>query len=174
MDQNMKTCFAIRTIMNFLILFISLNSILFAQYNNGPIKITTTSGLVEISASSQEDPNRLLSVKLDGHVIKRFKTPSGNLLDLLAMYKGFDSTYLVIRTNMGVGGCVGTDVYVIRIHEKDEKRKGTQLDVSPILQKCMGEIPVVKFEVDKHGNTVVIVAEFALRDNRWAQSKYNK
>jgi hypothetical protein len=130
------------------------------------VRTDTLSGPLEITARNQSDKVRLISVQLNKRPLTEFRTEAGDRLDLLATYAGSDVTYVVLRTNMGQGACVGTDVFVLTILEAE---KSSRANVSPILQKCMGEEPTIKFD-----NGVVSVAGFSLRNNKWVAEGVRK
>src|SRR5215213_6512882 len=74
----------------------------------------TQVGHLEITAKEPTPRARMISLKLDGQLLEEFETDvGGSGLDVLATYTGIDATYVVLRTNMGQGACVGTDVYVL-------------------------------------------------------------
>ena len=143
-----------------------------AQQEEQAVRISTWTGVLEITARNQMGDVRLISVKLNNQLLKEFKTHSGGHLDFLATYTGIEATTIVLRTNMGQGACVGTDVFVLTLYEGDELgQKKPHVKVSPILQKCMGEAPTVKFDMDDHGNEIIFVDGYELRNNRWIQER---
>ncbi len=110
-----------------------------AQQVSQGVRVSTLTGMLEITAKNQAE-FRLISVKLDSQVLKEFKTDLGVDLDLLATYEyGAEATYIVLRTNMGQGACVPTDIYVLTLHEYDDKtqKKTPRLEISPVLQGCL-------------------------------------
>jgi hypothetical protein len=145
-----------------------------AQEQEQVVRLSIHQGDVEISAINQSKQERLITVKLGGHVLKQFKTRFGDWLDILASYTASDATYVVLRTNIGNGACGGTGgLYVLTFDEADIPPKAPlPLAVSPILDACLGESPEVKFDIDDRGNEVISVNEFVLRNNRWL--KYTK
>lgn len=143
-----------------------------AQQEEQAVRISARTGLLEITARNQTDENRLISVKLNNQLLREFKTDFGVTLDFLATYTGIDATYVVLRTNMGQGACVGTDVFVLALYEYDDSgKKSPRVEVSPILQKCMGEAPSVEFDINERGNERVSVVGHELRNNKWVHER---
>jgi hypothetical protein len=64
---------------------------------------------------------------------------------------------------------LGTDVFVLTIYEPELGRSSQRTHVSPILQKCMGESPGVRFVTDSRGKVVVSVAGYELQNDKWVQ-----
>ena len=128
---------------------------------------------MEISASNQSEQERLITVKLDGHVLKQFKTRFGDWLDILASYTAGDAAYVVLRTNIGNGACGGTGgLYVLAFDESGvPPKEPLPVAVSPILDACLGDTPEVKFEVDSRGTEAITVNEYELRNNRWINTR---
>jgi hypothetical protein len=120
----------------------------------------TQAGHLEITAKEPTPRARVISLKLNGQLLEELETDVGsNGLDVLATYTGKDATYVVLRSNMGQGACVGTDVYVLTVYNQDVANKtGRHVEVSSKLARCMGEIPGVSFDVDDHGNQIIVVA----------------
>jgi hypothetical protein len=141
-----------------------------AQQNEKTIRMDMREGILEIQRN-QDDNGKLISVVLNKKLLKKFETDSGDWLDFLAMYNGSLETYIVVRTNMGQGACVGTDVFVLKISEY-LRREETEpyVEVSPVLQKCMGETPEVKF-ANENGADIITVAGYELRDKKWVPTK---
>ena len=131
------------------------------------VRLSIGTSLLEVGAVNQSDEVRLISVRLDDKSLAEFKTDPGMTLDLMATYSGAGATYLVLRTNLSQGGCGGTDVYVLTAYPEGEG--GPHVEVSPILQKCMGEVPGVCFIYDEREGEIVSVAGFELRDDKWVQ-----
>ena len=129
------------------------------------VGITIGAGFLEIAASNQSDTGRAISVRLGDQVMAEFKTDFGMALDLLATYAGAGATYVVLRTNLSQGGCGGADVYVLTAYPDGEN--GPHVEVSPILQKCMGEVPAVCFTYEESEGEIVSVAGYDLRNDTW-------
>jgi hypothetical protein len=131
------------------------------------LRIDLLSGRLEITAKNQKD-ERVISVRLGQRSLKEFKTYAGPWLDFLGTYSGVEAAYVVLRTNMGSGACVGTDVFVLRI--KESNGNVPVVDVSPVLRKCMGEGPEVKFTVEG-AQTIVTVAGSQWRSQGWVAER---
>lgn len=144
-----------------------------AQQEEQVVKFSTREGLLEISARNQSEQDRLITVKLDGQILKRFKTHFGDWLDILASYTAGDATYVVLRTNIGNGACGGTGgLYVLTFDESDIPPKQLlPVAISPILEACLGDTPTVKFDLDNQGNEIIFVNEYELRNNRWIRER---
>ena len=128
---------------------------------------------MEISAINQSEQERLITVKLGDRIRKQFKTHPGTWLDILASYAAADATYVVLRTNIGNGACGGTGgLYVLTFDESDvPPKEPLPVAVAPILEGCLGDTPAVKFDLDAHGNEVITVNEYELRNNRWINTR---
>jgi hypothetical protein len=134
------------------------------------MQISIRTGLLEVSARNQAD-TRLISVRLQNRLLAEFKADIGEVLDFLATYADIDATYVVLRTNMGQGACVGTDVFVLKVLENEDGKNAPRADISPILRKCMGEGPEVKF-THPGAETIVTVAGYQLRNKKWVPDKH--
>ena len=134
------------------------------------VQISIRAGLLEVSARNQADI-RLISVRLQNRLLAEFKAHIGEALDFLATYADIDATYVVLRTNMGQGACVGTDIFVLKILENKDGKDVARADVSPILQKCRGEGPEVKF-THRGAETIVTVAGYQLSNKKWMPEKH--
>ena len=156
----------------FLLLWVCAVAPARAQQEQLAVQVTTRAGLMEVRAKNQTDEVRQISVALNGQLLTEFKTDFGITLDFLATYAGIDATYIVLRTNQGQGACVGTDVFVLTLYEYGVRgEKKPPVDVSPVLRKCMGEAPPVKFEMDERGKEVISVIGYELRNGRWVQAR---
>jgi hypothetical protein len=158
-------CFA----MAFLCAIVSLK----AQEGEKKIRIDLLTGPLEISSKNQNENTRIISVRFNQQLLKEIKTGFGDWLDFLAMYSGSNATYIVLRTNSGSGACGPTDVFVLTIYESEYGKTGSRAEVSPILQKCMGDSPSVTFNADQKGRIVVAVSGNELKDDKWVQEKPN-
>jgi len=58
---------------------------------------------------------------------------------------------------------------VLTIYESEYGKEGSRAEVSPILQKCMGDAPSIKFNSDERGRTVVAVSGYELKNDKWIQ-----
>lgn len=130
-------------------------------------RISIGPGLLEITARNETDTARAISVGLDDKSLAEFKTDPGMALDLLATYTGAGATYVVLRTNLSQGGCGGTDVYVLTVYTEREGQEGPGVEVSPVLQKCMGDVPGICFTYEENEGEIVSVAGYDLRNDTW-------
>lgn len=113
-----------------------------------------------IRAVNQEDGTRAISIGLDGVAMGAFSTDNGLVLEALATYTIPQlQTYVVLRTNHSQGGCGGSDVLVLTVYPDGEE--GPHVEISPILQQCLGSIaPAVGFRDELDRGVVVSVAGF--------------
>lgn len=158
--MNMKQTLAVLA----LLVGIALPSAAQEDYGHKVVRVTISTGeLVVTSNSTPDGESRIFTVQLDGRQVKQFQTEYSPTLHILAYYQGSED-YVVLRTNMGQGGCVPTDIYVIRI---DENRKAT---VSPKLSECAGETPEIRFSTDHKGHSSVTVQGQRWNGGRWLKA----
>ena len=159
-----RTCY-IKAMLIFFALCFSVNA------QEKTVRAYFENHLVEVSADSNIGDSRVVTIKVNGQGVKVFTIDAGFTLDVLATYKGFNEYYLVLRTNIGSGACVGTDLYVLKISFVSTSNSVSHADVSPRLRDCMGEVPDVHFILSDKGGIVVAVFDNELRGGKWIKQR---
>jgi hypothetical protein len=144
------------------------------------VKVIVLNEVLEIVPEEREDSAnfQVVNIKRNGKVIKKFSVGAAIFPQVVGTFHGFDSEFVLYRTDMGAGACAGGSLYIIKLSTKYDnnsmKESITDISVSPVLTTCLGEFPFYSLSYTNKGVFMLAVAGHSMNLDlldKWVENK---